>query len=138
MRTAELMNPLNLEVTYVRSITPPHEVTDEAKRESLTAAMDRDGWTGAPIVTSRHLNAYGQDRAYTGSHRIEAWSWTDEGDASAPIPCVFIEDIADTHGIDWGALMAERDGDDWEAATALCYQLPQGVLDAYGLDCGGA
>lgn len=140
MQTTErLTNPLDLEVTWVRGgITPPHEVTDEDLRQSLTAAMDRDGWVGAPIVASRELNECGQDRAYTGSHRIEAWSWTDEGDAGAPLPVVFIEDIAEKLGIDWDALMEEHDGDDWEAATALAYQVPADVHDTYGLDIGGA
>ncbi len=135
----ELTNPLGLEVTMVRgSILPPHEVTNEAKRQALTEAMDAHGWVGAPIVASRALNAAGQDRAYTGSHRIEAWSWTDEGDAGAPMPCVFIEDIAEVLGLDWDGLMEEADGDDWEAATALAYKVPADVHEAYGLDIGGA
>lgn len=139
MQTTErLTNPLGLEVAWVCGITPPHEVTDQAHRKSLTESMDANGWAGAPIVASRHLNAYNQDRAYTGSHRIEAWSWTDEGDAGAPLPCVFIEDIAEKLGIDWDALMGEHDGDDWEAATALAYQAPRDVHDTYGLDIGGA
>lgn len=134
-----LTNPLDLEVTWVSNgILPPHEVTDEAKRIALTEAMDANGWVGAPIVASRALNAYGQDRAYTGSHRIEAWSWTDEGDAGAPLPCVWIEDIAEAHGIDWDELLDEHDGGDWEAATALAYKVPADVHEAYGLDIGGA
>lgn len=136
--TERITNPLDLEVTWVSGITPPHEVTDEDHRQALTAAMDRDGWVGSPIVASRALNAYNQDRAYTGSHRIDAWAYTDEGDAGAPLPCVFIEDIAEKLGIDWDALMDENDGDDWEAATALTYKIPTDVHDAYGLDIGGA
>lgn len=135
---ARLTNPLGLEVTWVCGITPPHEVTDEAKLLALTEAMDRDGWVGAPIVADRELNACGQDRAYTGSHRIEAWSWTDAGDEGAPIPCVFIKDIAERYGIDWDALMDAHDGDSWQAAAELCYALPADVRDAYGLDVDGA
>lgn len=138
MTTERITNPLGLEVTWVRGITPPHEVTDEDQRKALTEAMDRNGWVGSPIVASRALNVGGQDRAYTGSHRIEAWSWTDEGDAGAPLPAVFIEDIAAALGIDWDALMEENDGDDWEAATALAFQVPADVHDTYGLDIGGA
>lgn len=140
MRTlAGLTNPLNLEVTWVAGgITPPHEVTDQTKRRDLTAAMDRDGWAGAPVVASRVLNACGQDRAYTGSHRIEAWSWTGDGDAGAPLPCVFIEDIAAACDIDWDTLMDAHDGDDWLAAAQLAYTVPAEVRDAYGLDIDGA
>ena len=137
-KTATLTNPLDLELVWVNGITQPHEATDEDHRKALTAAMDRDGWVGAPIVASRYLNAYNQDRAYTGSHRIEAWSWTDEGDAGAPLPCVFIEDIAQACGIDWDELMDEHGGDDWEAAEALAYKVPTDIHDAYGLDIGGA
>lgn len=138
----EITNPLGLTVTWVNSITAPHEVTDDAKRVALTEAMGANGWVGAPIVApivaSRALHEAGQDRAYTGSHRIEAWSWTDEGDASAPLPCVWIEDIAEAHGIDWDELMDEHGGDDWEAATAVAYKVPADVREAYGLDIGGA
>lgn len=134
----ELTNPLGLTVTWVNGITPPHEVTDEAKRQSLTEAMDVNGWAGSPIVASRALHEAGQDRAYTGSHRIEAWSWTDEGDAGAPMPCVWIEDIAEAYGIDWDELMEQHGGDDWEAATAVAYKVTADVHEAYGLDIGGA
>lgn len=138
MGMTEISNPLCLTVTWVNSITPPHEVTDDAKRVALTEAMDAHGWVGAPIVASRALHEAGQDRAYTGSHRIEAWSWTDEGDAGAPMPCAFIEDIAEAHGINWDELMEQHGGDDWEAATALAYKVPADVHEAYGLDIGGA
>lgn len=130
---ARLTNPLNLDVAWVRSIEAPHDVTDEAKREALTDAMDRDGWVGAPLVASRTGYEGCQNRAYTGSHRIEAWEWSEIGEG-APLPVVFIEDLAERHGIDFAALLTEHDGDDWQAATALAYQLPTDVIDAYGLD----
>lgn len=135
---AQITNPLGLDVVWVTDIAPPHEVSDEDHRLQLTEAMERDGWAGAPIVASRELNACGQDRAFTGSHRIVAWKHTEAGDEGEQLPCVFIEDIADLHDIDWDGLIDEYDGDLWQAAAALCWQLPDDVKDAYGLDVDGA
>lgn len=45
---------------------PPHEARDEAKLQSMIAALE-NGRELPPVVV------YGQD-AYTGSHRIAAWS----------------------------------------------------------------
>lgn len=132
---ASLTNPLGLPVEYRTGITPLHDPEDDGKLAALTAAMERDGWDGAPIVADRELAAAGQDKAYTGSHRLAAWS---EARDYEPVPCVWIEDIAAACGIDWDAIMDEYDRDSYEAATELCYRLPADVREAYGLDVGGA
>ena len=134
--TAQITNPLNLPVEW-RCPTPLHEVTDYAHMTELAEAMRRDGWNGAPVVADYSLREAGQDRAYTGSHRIAAWAEA-RGEHGVPVPCVWIEDIASEIGTDWGALLDECDGDPYEAAAQLCYRAPAGIAEAYGLDVGGA
>lgn len=125
---AQLTNPLGLDITFYGSgITPPHEVTDEAKRVELTASMDANGWTGAPIIADAETQ-----QGYSGSHRIEAWAHSDRH--WQPIPVIWIDDLAAHHGISWDDLLDEYDGDGIEAATALAYALPSSATDAYGLD----
>ncbi len=133
--TDSLVNPLELPVEHRTGIEPLHEAHDEAKLAALTLAMAEHGWRGAPLVADRELAAAGQDRAYTGSHRLAAWS---EARDYEPVPCVYIEDLCEAVGIDWAALMDEARGDSYDAATALCYQLADDVREAYGLDVGGA
>jgi hypothetical protein len=131
-----IVNPLNLPVEWRDQVTPPHEAGDMGKSDALMDSMAERGWDGPPIVADRELRDAGQDRAYTGSHRIAAWF--DAHDDYTPLPCVYIEDLCEALGIDWGALMEDAGGDSWEAATALCYRLPADVREAYGLDVGGA
>lgn len=132
---ATLINPLGLPVEYRASVQPQHEAYDADRLASLTASMTERGWAGAPLVADRELREAGQDRAYTGSHRLAAWAIASDG---APVPCVWIEDIAASQGIDWDALMDEYEGSGYDAATELCYRLGSDVREAYGLDVGGA
>jgi hypothetical protein len=134
MSAAQVTNPLGLEVVYAAGIEPPHAPDEDDKLAELTASMETNGWVGAPLVASRALNDAGQDRAYTGSHRIVAWNQAGGGN----LPCVFIEDIAKATGLDWDELMEDHRGDDWDAATAVAYAIPADVRDAYGMDIGGA
>lgn len=134
-QTGTVTNPLGLPVEYRDGITPLHEAHDAGRLAELTASMKRDGWAGAPIVADRELRESGQDKAYTGSHRLAAWAGVHEYE---PVPCVYIEDLCDALGIDWDALMDGHGNDAYEAATDLCYQLPDDVREAYGLDVGGA
>ena len=131
--SATLVNPLGLTVEWRSSPTPMHEVTDRGHVLELAGAMERDGWNGAPIVADYELRCAGQDKAYTGVHRLAAWPEAGHDE----VPCVWIEDIAEAAGIDWPALMDEHDGDGYEAATDLCYQLPAEIREAYGLDVDG-
>lgn len=48
-------------------LTPPHEVRDQNKLDTLTAAMSQHGWVGRPLV----VNGTKYD-SWTGSHRIQA------------------------------------------------------------------
>jgi hypothetical protein len=131
---ATLVNPLALPVEYRVGVTPLHDADDADRLADLTASME-DGWHGAPVVADRELRDAGQDKAYTGSHRLAAWDIASDG---APVPCVWIEDIAASQGIDWAALMDEHDGDSYDAANELCYRLSTEIREAYGLDVGGA
>lgn len=135
MQTATVTNPLDLEVVYAAHIEAPHDAYETDKLAGITASMETNGWTGAPIVASRALHDGGQDRAFTGSHRLVAWR---DASGGAPAPCVFIEDIAAQVGIDWDELLEDHQGDDWDAATAVAYAVPAAVREAYGMDIGGA
>ena len=130
---ANLINPLGLQVEWCSGLTRLHEVTDSGHVAELAGAMERDGWNGAPVVADYELRSCGQDKAYTGVHRLAAWAETGHDE----VPCVWIEDIAEAAGIDWDALMDEYERDSYEAATALCILLPADVREAYGLDVGG-
>jgi hypothetical protein len=132
-----LINPLGLPIEWRSFVSPLHEVTDPQHAAELAAAMKREGWVGPPIVADYELRAAGQDRAYTGAHRLAGWDEA-HGEVGVPVPCVWIEDIAEAAGIDWDALMDKHEGDAYEAATHLCCQLPGDVREAYGLDVGGA
>jgi hypothetical protein len=134
MSTQQVANPLGLEVVYVSGVEAPHDAREADKLAEITASMEAGGWVGAPIVASRAMYERGQDRAYTGSHRIQAWRDAVGGE----LPCVFIEDIAETAGLDWDELMDDHRGDDWDAATAVAYAVPAAVREAYGMDIGGA
>lgn len=137
MTVAALINPLGLQVEWRSCLVPLHEVTDREHVRELAEAMERDGWNGSPVVADYELRCAGQDRAYTGVHRIAAWAEARE-DHLAPVPCVYIEDIAEAAGIDWEALMDRHHGDGYEAASDLCTRLPAEIREAYGLDVGGA
>jgi hypothetical protein len=134
VRTAILVNPLGLAVEWRSSPSPMHEVTDREHVRVLAAAMERDGWNGPPVVADYELRSAGQDKAYTGVHRLAAWQEAGHDE----VPCVWIEDIAEAAGVDWDALLDGHGGDSYEAAADLCYRLPADVREAYGLDVGGA
>lgn len=51
-------------------IAPPHEVKDAAKFAAIVADMEKNGWTGRPILAV--IDPWGQLQALTGSHRIAA------------------------------------------------------------------
>lgn len=131
--THVVTNPLDLPLHWRSGIEPLHDAHDDVKLATLTTSMEAHGWQGPPLVGSGELAAYGQDRAYTGSHRLQAWKENGHGAA----PCVYIEDLCEACGISWGALVAEH-GDDYEAVMSVIYALPADVCEAYGLDCGGA
>lgn len=132
MQTAEITNPLGLDITWVRDIEQLHDAFEAEKVTEITASMNTHGWIGAPLVGSRALNAHGQDRAYTGSHRWQAWRDSDRYDQ--PMPVVFIEDICEAHGVDFDALLDEYEGSDFEAVAAAADLLPAETVEAYGLD----
>lgn len=133
MQTAEITNPLGLQIEWRSGLTPMHEVTDPGHVRELAEAMERDGWAGPPIVADYELRSCNQDKAYTGVHRLAAWAEAGHDE----VPCVWIEDIAEAHGIDWDALMDEYDRDSYEAARELCIKLPATTREAYGLDVDG-
>jgi hypothetical protein len=134
--TARITNPLGLEVEWRASVAPLHEPTDPAKVEALLADMTWRGWDGPPIVADGELRDAGQDRAFTGAHRLEAWSRA-RGEWGPEVPCVYVEDLAGECGADWGELMAKHGNDTYGAATELCGLLPEDIRDAYGFDVGG-
>jgi hypothetical protein len=131
-----IVNPLDLDIEWRAYVQPLHEVTDDDKLAALAVAI-RSGWNGAPVVASRELAAAGQDRAYTGSHRIAAVALISEEDGTEnTVPCIYIEDLCEAHGIDWDEIV-ERLGDDYEAAAEVAGLLPETIRSAYGLDTGG-
>lgn len=76
------------ELVAVDTITPVHEVMDEAKLESLAASMAEDGWQGRPLLVV--ADGYGGHYALTGSHRyagaVEA--------GLEEVPCIVIPEGA--------------------------------------------
>ncbi|MER6830916.1 hypothetical protein ABT352_33320 [Streptosporangium sp. NPDC000563] len=136
MQTSTVTNPLTLDIEWRGGINPLHEAFDASRVATLTASMEANGWDGPPIVCDRALRNAGQDQAYTGSHRIEAWTDVQD-DTQAPMPCAYIEDICDRHNIDWSALLDDADGNGYDAVMAAILLLPADVCEAYGLDAGG-
>lgn len=136
MQTATVTNPLGLDIEWRSGIEPLHEAFDAPLLATITASMEANGWQGPPLVCSWDLRQAGQDRAFTGSHRWQAW--LDAHGYVEAMPCVYIEDICEKHGIDFDALLDEHDGDDYEAVMAAISDLPEAVCEAYGLDTGGA
>jgi len=57
------------ELAEVKRITPPHEVRDTEKLESLVASMKKNGWQGRPILAFDVGNGL---EALTGTHRLAA------------------------------------------------------------------
>jgi hypothetical protein len=98
--------------------------------------MTANGWAGPPVVADRELAEVGQDRAYTGSHRLAAWDAVHD-EPGTPAPCVYIEDLCAALGIPWDSLMEGHGNDAYEAAGDLCRRVPDDVREAYGLDVGG-
>ena len=134
MQTTEaiLVNPLDLPVEW-RSPSPLHEVTDPEHAAEIAESMRAAGWNGAPVVADYELRCAGQDRAYTGVHRLAAWADARD-EYGVPVPCVYIEDIAAVTGVNWSQLMSDADGDPYEAARQFCAAIPAAVCEAYGLD----
>lgn len=135
MQTTEgtLINPLGLPVEWRDSVAALHEVTDPDHAAAIAGAMRRDGWAGAPIIADYELRSAGQDRAYTGAHRLAAWADAHD-EYGVPVPCVYIEDIAAATGVNWSQLMSDADGDPYEAARMFCAAIPAAICEAYGLD----
>jgi hypothetical protein len=57
------------DLTQVKRITPPHEVRDTEKLDSLVASMKKNGWQGRPILAFDVGNGL---EALTGTHRLAA------------------------------------------------------------------
>lgn len=131
----DLVNPLNLPVTGVRGIEALHPPTDEQLLANLIADMNARGWVGPPIIADGELADIGQDRAYTGSHRLAAWAQSQHSDD--PVPCVWIEDLAEAAGLDWGEIFNDVGRDGYDAAAELSVRIPGDIRSAYGLDTGG-
>lgn len=134
LKTQTITNPIGLDLTWRHSPEPAHEVMEQEKVDRLAEAMERDGWQGPPIVADWALAAAGQDRAYTGAHRLAAWR---EATGTSPVPCVFIEDLAEKYGLDYEGILDDHGRDGIEAASYVMDQMPVEVCEAYGLDLGG-
>ncbi|MGW4476832.1 hypothetical protein ACWENQ_44875 [Nonomuraea sp. NPDC004354] len=130
-----ITNPLGLPIEWRTSIEPYHEVRDTEKLSTLRADMETRGWHGPPIVCDRELAEVNQDRAYTGSHRIPAWTLAQD-DPCASLPCVYLQDIGEQHGINFGELIDDAHGNVYAALEEFVRLLPTDIADAYGLDAG--
>jgi hypothetical protein len=131
-------NPLGLPITWRTDVPPPHQAEDGHKLADLVGAIRTGGWRGAPIVADGTTAAAGQDRAYTGAHRITAMGLIaeDEGVENA-VPCVWIEDLCVACAVDWETAVAaavSTDDPHLAALTTIVERLPRSVADAYGLD----
>lgn len=104
-------------------LLPVHEVTDTDKLAAITASMQANGWTGAPIIADRSIS-----QALTGSHRLPAAEA-----AGIDAHVIDIHDLCAEHDVDWD-LLVEQHGDWCEAARWLGFYLPSEVMAAYGLD----
>lgn len=83
------------------TIIAPHEVTDEAKVETIAASMREHGWVGHPILIDDDES--NEPKAITGTHRI----------AAAELAGIDVEyySLADTD-IDIGALFFDCNDDE--------------------------
>jgi hypothetical protein len=57
------------DLIQAKRITPPHEVRDNKKLDSLVASMKKNGWQGRPILAFDVGNGL---EALTGTHRLAA------------------------------------------------------------------
>lgn len=121
-------------ITYAEpgSLNPLHEVVDRDKFNHLVTDMADNDWVGAPLVVDG-------ENAFTGAHRIAAAAklWNEHGTA-IEIPRVEISELCEMYGLDWADMVAEHDGDTYEAAAALRSELPREVVDYLGFDVDGA
>jgi ParB/Sulfiredoxin domain len=105
-------------------VTPWHDVEDADKVSRLSASMQKDGWTGAPVVV------IDGGQAVTGSHRIAAALKAD-----IEIPTVNIRDLFADAGLDYDDTVAvEYDGYWYEVIVRADQFLPADLVDEYGLD----
>ncbi len=100
---------------------PLHAVADQAKVEGIAASLESNGWQGAPLVVDG-------ENLLTGVHRYAAAQSLDWVDYE--IPTIEISDIFAANGLDWAQMMEEENGD----LEYVLRQLPQAVLDKYGID----
>lgn len=115
-------------MTRPSDLLPPHEARDQGKLTALVAAMQADGWIGAPIVAAG-------DQALTGSHRIAAA----EAAKLDEIPTVDVADLLAEQGQSWCDLVEEMAecgaSTPWyEVACRLGDHLPADIIAHYGLD----
>lgn len=103
---------------------PLHEITDEAKLETLTAAMTSAGWVGAPLV------AFGDD-LITGTHRYAAALAAD-----IEIPVIQLADLFAAAGLDLGQTCEEEDAFDTRDGNFkfVANTLPSDLLEEYGIE----
>lgn len=69
MRYEDKESDVASETIRAAAVVPPHGVVDDAKLHRLIESMERDGWTGRPIVAQAVGDGYA---AWTGSHRLAA------------------------------------------------------------------
>lgn len=110
-------------------LIPYHEARDEDKVRRLAESMERDGWTGAPIVV------VDSEYALTGVHRIAAWRSL--GLPDYEIPTVELSELFAEAGVDmeeaweaWGRPTI----DDATFPQFINNELPEEIREKYGLD----
>jgi len=106
-----------------------HEITDEVKAERLAEAMERDGWTGSPLVADG-------EQLITGAHRYYAWYRLCDNDPD-DIPIIDIRNLFAQAGADYDALMqAELEYTIWDDAIVYVieHHLPVDIIERYGID----
>lgn len=108
-------------------LVPYHEVRDPNKVQALAESMERNGWTGPPIVVDG-------EQALTGVHRIAAWRSLGRPDYEIPtieLSEVFAEaglDMAECHAA-WGCPTIDD-----PAFAQFINELPRSVREKYGID----
>lgn len=125
-----ITNPLDLEIRNTRGYAPLHEVRDETHRDAIADDMRKRGWNGAPLVVRREFAI-----SLTGVHRRAAA----EAAGLDEIPGVDLEDIFDGCGLDMWKLI--NNSEEYSLETSyhdysrlVCENLPEDVVEAYGLD----
>lgn len=109
-----------------------HEITDWEKYEQIKESLKIHGWVGAPLVL-----ADDNGNLITGTHRY--YAATAVGYQDCEIPTVLLEDIFTEAGLDLDTIASE-----WEYPTLfepifeqmINAELPQGILNKYGIQLG--